>query len=939
MTLATLFALLTNIVQKISSSKPSSNTTTANTTTTFTTNDTLVSFLDSPFLSSSINTHFTTHNSTVKATHDSNTTTNDLEVLLQTYSTVSRLAYLLILREDPTSNMKDPAELVQSVSQKHFPYKTTQKKEKEKNVEGNHYGNTLLLTTTTQPHSSPSSSHSVGSDPTRLGRSRRGKRRAFLNHDRNTTTITSTTTTDSSLSCTIPSLPENYEVTHSVDTSSELLETITTCTNYNKMDKMGEEGHWNYNNTVEHYRNNPCNGILRRRYRRKHHHQRQRSNDSFSFVVDDADDGKNIEDLNNMENTTKKLFNDNIVPIILDLWNQQQCSDQNNENYFSLVDYFPTYLTTTKEKKQLQLQQHHHQEEEDEENTTRKKKSTPFLEIICGYLTLKSMEQMCIHNNTNMLHLGNEGENHEDPIDSQSHNIDDLCHYLIRQSGCLTAHTTLAIRTCIELTRHILASLPDGKLYNNSGHCQQCSTKDTPTFVILTPSSTLAFTEQSTICPFCLSLLQKRLESILCIIDCSVLTPQNRSVVTSTNVSTNISTVEETTTTSTSTSLVQSLLGLVKVSHLYMLKHGCSSGADMHHNINLDDTDDTTKKHDKPWVQNIIRSCLSVLTSLGHENCQVGKDILASMTVTSTDPPKLPMLYPTGYDLILDLLYYNACEFSMRSCHYTVSKDDVSIKKEKIPSYDTCIFCLNILTNTIETMGEIAKTRILNYSLQEDRHARMTGLSQHNLHNQCAVEEKMDSTSSENNDSFLRWLANWIGNLIRVAFQSSTSADSYHIKDNTSMEGRRRTCNDADEREKKKEDDILSHKEVECLVLAGNGCILLTWLLKQPAMDQSHSQKHDNNHSYNVCGTSCNRDVCCIVIPELTQVVPQRIQDQNEKSENAIDVVVKTLKAFLNYYVFSVGESSIVVVDPILKLLYDLEAMKESKWIQELCKI
>jgi hypothetical protein len=410
--------------------------------------------------------------------------------------------------------------------------------------------------------------------------------------------------------------------------------------------------------------------------------------------------------------------------------------------------------------------------------------------------------------------------------------------------------------------------------------------------------------------------------------------------VTSTTVSTIISTLEEMTTTSTSTSLVQSLFGLVKVCHFYMLRHCCRHGADMHHNKNMDDSQDTTKTHDKPWVQNIIRSCLSVLTSVGHENCPVGEDILASMAVTSTDPSKIPILFPTGYDLILDLLYYNACEFSMRSCNYTVSKDDVCIKNEKIPSYDTCIFCLNILTNTIETMGEIAKTRILNYSLQEDRHARMTGRSRRNLHNQCAVEERMDSTNSENYDSFLRWLTNWIGNLIRVAFQSSTSADCNHIKGTTNVDGRRRTCNDADEREKKKkEDDVLSQKEVECLVLAGNGCILLTWLMKKPGMDQTHSQEQNNNHSYNVCSTSWNRDVCCIVIPELTQVVLLGIQDHNEINENAIDVVVKTLKAFLNYYVFSVGETSIVVVDPILKLVSDLEAMKEAKWIQELCKI
>jgi hypothetical protein len=173
------------------------------------------------------------------------------------------------------------------------------------------------------------------------------------------------------------------------------------------------------------------------------------------------------------------------------------------------------------------------------------------------------------------------------------------------------------------------------------------------------------------------------------------------------------------------------------------------------------------------------------------------------------------------------------------------------------------------------------------------------------------------------------------------------------------------------------EEDVLSHSEEESLVLAGNGFILLTLLMldKKKKNEKHPKPKQPASRSVSVSVNDDRvRQMRQVVlqeisaeaklgtgvtgtapVPEMTSC-PNRQSPQSEEGAGAtgqntnspttatssvstqrhayayapaFDLVSNTLKAFLNYYHFSVGALSVAVVAPVVKLLAKLEELKQ----------
>jgi hypothetical protein len=298
---------------------------------------------------------------------------------------------------------------------------------------------------------------------------------------------------------------------------------------------------------------------------------------------------------------------------------------------------------------------------------------------------------------------------------------------------------------------------------------------------------------------------------------------------------------------------------------------------------------------------------MSVLTSLGHENRHVGEAILRDLraaTMSGDDTIKTASSFEpnvTSAD-ILDILYLNALILDSTANR---GNDDgnPATKAEKIP-YDICMYCLNVLTNTVETMAEHAKESIWKKTLMKQN----CGFR----HTEFFKKEKENETFETSTTPFLQWLTSWIARLIKEAFRSSFLDRA--VSKGHSVDQNNHASSD---------EDLLSRKEEECLVMAGHGCILLAWLMKTNC-----SQETNNNSSNGGDNDFYSLLIRRFVIQELNQLVAiTKHSDSND--DCAIDVMVRTLKAFINYYLYSVGEASIVVVAPIAQLISDLEAVKE----------
>ena len=113
------------------------------------------------------------------------------------------------------------------------------------------------------------------------------------------------------------------------------------------------------------------------------------------------------------------------------------------------------------------------------------------------------------------------------------------------------------------------------------------------------------------------------------------------------------------------------------------------------------------------------------------------------------------------------------------------------------------------------------------------------------------------------------------------------------------------------------EERDLTKEEEESLVLAGNGFTFLVWFMKQPQNADKISLCDSNRTSLDLMEhEQKNNNELAITRQQIFSLMPY--------SKGKL-YISNTLKAFSNYYHYSIGELSFAVVAPVRKLIIELE--------------
>lgn len=255
-------------------------------------------------------------------------------------------------------------------------------------------------------------------------------------------------------------------------------------------------------------------------------------------------------------------------------------------------------------------------------------------------------------------------------------------------------------------------------------------------------------------------------------------------------------------------------------------------------------------------------SALRLLTSLTHENniagfqlCQQYHFLNSSMSLNS---------YICGVDLIFILLHQLASEQKHSKSEECNPEPGLIFKARAQHTYDSIIFCLNSLTNTLETTSSLNICKSL------------VNLEVSNL----------NDNSNEKPENALSWLSNWVVDQtlpFRDAVIDATLPTS-------------------------KASRGLKSSEDEYLLTAGNGFVLLACFLREDAFMPCDNPGKDI--------TSKARRLILENIPR--------------NDEGKLVLAINTLKAFCNFYRYSIGELSMAIIDPVLKLVKMLENADKS---------
>jgi len=191
---------------------------------------------------------------------------------------------------------------------------------------------------------------------------------------------------------------------------------------------------------------------------------------------------------------------------------------------------------------------------------------------------------------------------------------------------------------------------------------------------------------------------------------------------------------------------------------------------------------------------------------------------------------------------------------------------DLNVKGLYVPlAYDITIFCLNTLTNAIEAVGFL----------------------------QILARHKV-GRGSVSEEGFISWLSHWVvsqtesfrdGVMHGTFGKSSKETDVCHQGSNTYLD------KDADEN----------------LVTAGNGFILLACCMIQS--DLVGDKADDISRSIRV-------------------IIDGTMPRNKDGSSTGFTLIKNTLKAFCNFYYYSVHDLSVAVVAPVKKLIAQLETIE-----------
>ena len=271
-------------------------------------------------------------------------------------------------------------------------------------------------------------------------------------------------------------------------------------------------------------------------------------------------------------------------------------------------------------------------------------------------------------------------------------------------------------------------------------------------------------------------------------------------------------------------------------------------------------------------IDDIVLSVLRTLTSLTHENNSAATQLLeiSGLGGELWSPAK------DGVVIIFEHLY-KLVEYQEK-VRTKLSEEKRRQELEQVEKslqhcYDSIIFCLNILTNVIDSSSSHHMRKIIS-----------------NLKLNTFDKKADDSTSA------LSWLIRWI------VSQTSPFRDVLMLS----------SFGDASTSEQRD----LELGEDEFLITAGNGFILLACLLR----DESHLSTTSITMEEPVTD-----DETFIRETILSEMPRNKLGE-----EVGFNLMINTLKAFCNFYRYSIGDLSVAVTSPVLQLISKLQLLNSN---------
>lgn len=255
-------------------------------------------------------------------------------------------------------------------------------------------------------------------------------------------------------------------------------------------------------------------------------------------------------------------------------------------------------------------------------------------------------------------------------------------------------------------------------------------------------------------------------------------------------------------------------------------------------------------------IRDEILTSLKTLTSLTHENSVACEQLVRPYNWDNPLPISMENTMISSDQTtsgVCIIFSYLLRVVSMKKGKVTTNHDDDSDKSSERYSYDTTIFCLNILTNIIEMVPHSARHMIENIVVTDGGiHA-------------------------------IAWLTRWVVSTTS-GFQKSIMQGSFGSQVETGASG----------------GDELKAGEEGNLVTAGNGFVLLAYLMLEDESSISTSSR-------------------------IRDAIIKELPFDESGTSGGIQYMIKTLKAFCNFYHYSVGDLSVAVIAPVVKLIAGLQ--------------
>ena len=186
-------------------------------------------------------------------------------------------------------------------------------------------------------------------------------------------------------------------------------------------------------------------------------------------------------------------------------------------------------------------------------------------------------------------------------------------------------------------------------------------------------------------------------------------------------------------------------------------------------------------------------------------------------------------------------------------------------------SYDMVIFCLNTLSNAVEAKN--LRRMLSEYKVP------------------VTTDPNGNSAASSREELFLTWLSRWLF-LETSTFRNAVLSGTFGQK----AEGA--TSNEMRHLEKDAEENLIT---------AGNGFIFLTCLMIQTKSLYSEDDQLFTN---------------------IREIILKELQVDDMEDGGSLLLMKNTLKAFCNFYHYSLGDLSVAIVAPVGQLITELERMQ-----------